>query len=87
MWQEMAVYISVPHEYHQEKIPLLVRNLSFNFKEISTYKLLMLNYDTKSWSKEMQEHNLAKSGYKPNIRTKKSLVIFLIFWLHIKNQI
>jgi hypothetical protein len=39
----------------------------------------MLNYDTKSWLKEMQEHNLAKSGYKRNMMYKKYLIIFQYF--------
>jgi hypothetical protein len=41
----------------------------------------MLNYDTKSWSKEIQEHNLAKSGYKPNMKYKKTFSHFSTFWL------
>jgi len=46
----------------------------------------MLNYDTKSWSKEIQEHNLSKSGYKRNMKYKKSSIIFLYFGYTLKTK-
>jgi hypothetical protein len=32
------------------------------------------------------QEDLAKSGYKPNIKDR-SLIILLLFWLHTKNQV
>ncbi len=48
--------------------------------------LVLLNMQKKQWSFIRQEEDLAKSGYKPEIKYK-SLIIFLCLWLLNQNQV
>ncbi len=48
--------------------------------------LVLLNMQKKQWSFIRQEEDLAKSGYKPEIKYK-SLIIFQCLWLLNQNQV